>query len=457
MSKRVSSFMTGLLVVMLLGGVLQPLEYTRSYAQSDCYLFKETGKSICARFRQYWEQHGGLAQYGYPISDVIGEVSPTDSQLYSVQYFERAVFEFHPENAPPHDVLLSLMGSFLYNQKYARNEPGQTESPDDPSILFPVTGKRVGGLFAKYWQTHGGIAQQGYPISNQLVERNELDGKEYIVQYFERAVFEYHPEQPAPNNVLLSQLGRYRYSRLYTSNVGLAAPYGIPPALSRSSATASLGIQEFAVYLASKYNRLGDVTLTFEVIFGEDTDSHNVFLGLDAASAGLVAARATRGQIDAWTNAVFAEAKRNWSGADFVISLARVIFTPNPCLECKAPCYYVDDSDYIEGRGYWTAHTVSISVHAGGEDVAASCVAGVGQSIRIGVTAAPTATARPPVRTSTRPPAPTARPQPTEPPSTGQRCGAICRDGTSSSATGSGACSRHGGVDHWIYCQVSQP
>ena len=30
------------------------------------------------------------------------------------------------------------------------------------------------------------------------------------------------------------------------------------------------------------------------------------------------------------------------------------------------------------------------------------------------------------------------------------RIGAVCNDGTTSSATGSGACSGHGGVDHWI-------
>jgi hypothetical protein len=33
----------------------------------------------------------------------------------------------------------------------------------------------------------------------------------------------------------------------------------------------------------------------------------------------------------------------------------------------------------------------------------------------------------------------------------GIRIGAVCKDGTTSSATGSGACSYHGGVDHWIY------
>lgn len=33
------------------------------------------------------------------------------------------------------------------------------------------------------------------------------------------------------------------------------------------------------------------------------------------------------------------------------------------------------------------------------------------------------------------------------------RTGAICRDGTRSSATGRGACSHHGGVDRWTYAE----
>lgn len=58
-----------------------------------------------------------------------------------------------------------------------------------------------------------------------------------------------------------------------------------------------------------------------------------------------------------------------------------------------------------------------------------------------------------PTKEPTRTPGPTREPKPTAAPATGggQRIGAICRDGTRSSATGSGACSRHGGVDHWIY------
>jgi hypothetical protein len=37
------------------------------------------------------------------------------------------------------------------------------------------------------------------------------------------------------------------------------------------------------------------------------------------------------------------------------------------------------------------------------------------------------------------------------PPCEGPRIGAVCNDGTHSEATGSGACSHHGGVHHWLY------
>lgn len=43
---------------------------------------------------------------------------------------------------------------------------------------------------------------------------------------------------------------------------------------------------------------------------------------------------------------------------------------------------------------------------------------------------------------------PTATPVPAGPL---YRVGAVCRDGTRSSATGRGTCSHHGGVDHWLY------
>ena len=179
---------------------------------SNSVTFPETGKTVEGKFLTYWQEHGGLAQQGYPISEEMQEVSDTDGKTYTVQYFERAVFEDHPENQPPYDVLLSLLGSMKYKERYGNQRaPEQTVNTEPGARLFPETGRTAGGKFLDYWNSHGGLAQQGYPISEEFTEVNELNGKPYKVQYFERAVFEYHPENQAPNDILLSQLGTFRY------------------------------------------------------------------------------------------------------------------------------------------------------------------------------------------------------------------------------------------------------
>jgi len=62
--------------------------------------------------------------------------------------------------------------------------------------------------FGRYWDNNGGLRQFGYPISEIFPERLE-DGNTYLVQYFERARFEYHPEHKGTTyEVQLGQFGR---------------------------------------------------------------------------------------------------------------------------------------------------------------------------------------------------------------------------------------------------------
>lgn len=203
-----------LLLALLL--VVPPVVAARAgQGQPQSRTFPETGKTVSGRFLEYWNTHGGVAQQGYPISDEIQEKSESDGRTYTVQYFERAVFESHPENKAPNDVLLSLLGVFRYKEKYPDGAPDQKPNNAPGSLLFSETGKRLGGPFLDYWQKNGGLAQQGYPISDEFQEKSDLDGKAYTVQYFERGVFELHPENPRPYDVLLSQLGTFRYNAKY--------------------------------------------------------------------------------------------------------------------------------------------------------------------------------------------------------------------------------------------------
>src|SRR5262249_46307806 len=110
-SRRLSMHRIPRALALLLSGVLLlGSDHSSAQAQEASRFFPETGHSVRGRFLDYWNSHGGLAQQGYPISDEIQEVSPTDGNTYTVQYFERAVFEYHPEKQAPYDVLLSLLG-----------------------------------------------------------------------------------------------------------------------------------------------------------------------------------------------------------------------------------------------------------------------------------------------------------------------------------------------------------
>lgn len=78
--------------------------------------------------------------------------------------------------------------------------------PQRGVVYFPETGHTLRGVFLSYWRTHGGLPVFGYPISEEFIERSE-DGREALVQYFERHRFELRPENPPPYNVQLSRMG----------------------------------------------------------------------------------------------------------------------------------------------------------------------------------------------------------------------------------------------------------
>jgi hypothetical protein len=113
------------------GLTTQAMKGAAPAAQPGCQTFKETGKTVCGKFLIYWNAHGGLAQQGFPISGEFQEISELNGKPYTVQYFERAEFEMHPENQPPYDVLLSQLGTFEYRRKYGTG--GQPTSVPPPA------------------------------------------------------------------------------------------------------------------------------------------------------------------------------------------------------------------------------------------------------------------------------------------------------------------------------------
>jgi hypothetical protein len=79
--------------------------------------FPETTHTLSGKFLDYWTQHGGLALFGYPISE------PFDEGGVTVQYFQRNRFELHPEQAgTPYEVQLGLLGRDMLEQRVKVSE-----------------------------------------------------------------------------------------------------------------------------------------------------------------------------------------------------------------------------------------------------------------------------------------------------------------------------------------------
>lgn len=181
------------------------------------FYFQESGKWLTGIFLDYWNNHGGLAQNGFPISNVLWEESEMDGKVYAMQYFERTVFEYHPENSAPNNVQLSQLGTFRFHEKYPHGLNNQTL--DFPTTkVFQNTRHYLGGEFLVYFASHGGVESIGYPISEPIVERSEEDDRGYIMQYCERAILELHLENAPPFRVMPSRLGALRYQQRYGSS-----------------------------------------------------------------------------------------------------------------------------------------------------------------------------------------------------------------------------------------------
>lgn len=78
-----------------------------------------------------------------------------------------------------------------------------TKPAQSDRLYFLESGHTLGGDFRRFWESRGGVQKLGYPISEEMQEVNPLDGQTRLVQYFERAVLEHHPEFAGTDNVVM--------------------------------------------------------------------------------------------------------------------------------------------------------------------------------------------------------------------------------------------------------------
>ncbi|MCS7294995.1 MAG: CAP domain-containing protein [Dehalococcoidia bacterium] len=154
----------------------------------------DANPEIAPVFRRFYETYGGVRIFGYPLT------GPLIEHGRLVQYFERQRFEYHPEHrGTEFEVLLGHLGRQVATYEGRDTRP---TSPKPGHRFFPETGHNLAPQFTAYWEAHGGLRLFGYPITEPFWEQGLL------VQYTERARFEFHPDKAGtPWQVLLGRLG----------------------------------------------------------------------------------------------------------------------------------------------------------------------------------------------------------------------------------------------------------
>lgn len=186
----------GLLILVLIGSAT----WRSSLAQGGEEYFDETGHVVTGEFLAAYRSVPNPVQlYGYPITDAFQDTT----RNLLVQYFQKSRFELYPAGPVGNRVKVSPLGEYLYT-------PGpEVALPANPGACrtYSPGGYRVCYAFLSFYNRHGGQKQFGSPISN--IELH--DGR--MVQYFQNARFEYYPEMPVGQWIVLAHLGRQYFER----------------------------------------------------------------------------------------------------------------------------------------------------------------------------------------------------------------------------------------------------
>jgi hypothetical protein len=165
--------------------------------------YPETGHSLAYAFLAYYDSHGGLDIFGYPITDFLIE----NGRI--VQYFQRGKMEWYPEYPSDRRVQLGFLGE-IYAEKYVDPErlkpsssnlgpgssTGETTTADisvSASLKYAITGQDGTQTLYVYVTDQWGKGVQGamasfvahYSDGDQFFEMPPTDSTGYTSYTFD--------------------------------------------------------------------------------------------------------------------------------------------------------------------------------------------------------------------------------------------------------------------------------
>ena len=230
-----------LLGALMAGLLLVPAGMAQDGEEPSQY-FEETGHRVQGDFLVFFDAHGGLETFGYPITE------PFEEHGLQVQYFQKARLEAHPDNPDPYKVQLGLLGDEL---KYRQERVSRPLFPSRRRFYFSETGHLLSYAFLDHFKEHGGVDIFGYPISEMYYENGR------IVQYFQRLKMEWCPEDRT-TPVHIGNLGEV-YVNIYRERIDPLALKKVPhlPKFDTQSLTEPSHITGMRVAVSLRYSVMG--------------------------------------------------------------------------------------------------------------------------------------------------------------------------------------------------------
>ncbi len=197
---KVWLWMLAVLVALVLPGEVRAQE-------GDRFFFPETGHWVSGPFWAWYQQHPQSAQV---LQQPITEAFTDPESGLPVQYFVGGRLELRADR-----VTMTPLG--LYFHETAPGLPLNYPLPAAACHAFEETGHRVCYAFWEYYRQLGGLEALGYPVS-------EIEYQEgMLVQYFQFARLEWHPENPPGHQIVVTDLGM-RYFRMLGLDTALLRP-----------------------------------------------------------------------------------------------------------------------------------------------------------------------------------------------------------------------------------------
>lgn len=148
---------------------------------------------------RYWLALGGAERFGPPLGPAVASAAGVSQRFRNARISMRYDRADTPTFVQAEPLGAAAAAGLAYGGAAAL-------APGDPAsapVFFPETGHTLKEAFLDYWRRGGGLDVFGYPLSEEF-EAPAADGRRRIVQYFERAVMAYYPED---SGVRLEPLG----------------------------------------------------------------------------------------------------------------------------------------------------------------------------------------------------------------------------------------------------------